>query len=234
MSIHPPQQQQRDPHGTMRPEGAGLRYRLLALVLTGAVVLAGCSGGGGSGGGSDDGEAAPAEPPPVAADVGFSIGSVRVESAGPPVELPAPVVEQVTGLVDAYVQRATVDPLMGRDTDGVTELFTPFAAAALEGPDRASLVDEGVGRATKDITAKTATVNLDGLADQAGNVVLVAATVALDVETATDEGPVRIARLGDLVLVPEGFEWKIGGYDLAVERETPTDEGPEASTEVSS
>lgn len=230
MSIHPPQQQQRDPDATMRPEGAGLRRRLLALAFSGVVVIAGCS----SGGGSDDRQAEPETTQPVTADVGVSVGSVSVESAGPPTELPAPVVDQITGLVDAYVQRATVDPLTGKDANAVSELFTPFAAATLEGPDRASLVDEGVGTATGDIAAKTATVNLNGLADQAGNVVLVAATLALDIETATDAGPLRIARLGELVLVPEGFDWKINSYDLAVERDTPADQPPEDSTEVSS
>ncbi len=230
MSIHPPQQQQCDSDGTMRLGGAGLRRRLLALALAGVVVVAGCSSGGG---GSDEREAQPEATQPVTADVGFSVGSVNVESAGPPTELPAPVVEQITALVDTYVQRATVDPLTGKDADAVSELFTPFAAATLEGPDRASLVDEGIGPATKDIAAKTATVNLDGLADRAGNVVLVAATLALDIETATDAGPLRIARLGELVLVPEGFDWKIGSYDLAVERDTPADPSADDSAEVS-
>ncbi len=171
----------------------------------------------------------------MAADVRFSVGSVSVESAGPPAEVPAAVVEQITERLETYVERATVDPLTGKDADAVAELFTPFAAATLEGPDRASLVDEGIGRATQDIATKTATVNLSGLADQTGNLVLVAATLALDIETATDDGPLRIARLGELVFVPEGFEWKISGYDLAVERETPTsDDAPADSTQVSS
>lgn len=236
MSIHPPQQQQRDPRLAMRLEGARLPRRSLAVVLpaalTAVLALGGCSGGGGT---EDAAEPRDEAPPEVTADVRVAVGTVNVESAGPPAEIPPAVVDQVTDLVRTYVQRATIDPLTGKDADGVAELFTPFTAATLEGPDGASLVDEGLGRATRDITANTATVNLDGLADGAGNLVLLAASVALDLETATEDGPLRISRLGELVLVPDGFEWKIDSYDLAVERDTPAgDLAPDGSTEVSS
>ncbi|MCZ7529883.1 MAG: hypothetical protein M5U31_05795 [Acidimicrobiia bacterium] len=210
-----------------RPPRRTLR-RAASVALGSLLLLASCGGGGG---GDDD--AAPStdpEPEPVA-DVEVTINEVSVSSAGEKTEMPPGVVEAVRAQLDAYVQQATVNPLLGGDSADLAALFTPFAATRLEGPDRASLVDADLGPATGDVVANSAAANLTGLADGSGKIVLVAATLVLDVETETDEGPVHITRLGDLVLVPDGFDWKIDGFDLNVQREVPGDEATDTATD---
>ncbi len=197
--------------------------RRAASVALGSLLLLTSCGGGGSGGGDDAAPSTDPEPEPVV-DVEVTINEVSVSSAGEKTEMSPGVVEAVRTQLDAYVQQATVAPLLGGDSADLAALFTPFAATRLEGPDRASLVDADLGPATGDVVANSAAANLTGLADGSGKIVLVAATLVLDVETETDEGPVHITRLGDFVLVPDGFDWKIDGFDLNVQREVPGDE----------
>ena len=59
---------------------------------------------------------------------------------------------------------------------------------------------------------------LSGLADANGNVVVVTAGLTTTTKTKTAKGAVKILRRGELVLSPDGDTWKIGGYDLLVDR----------------
>lgn len=229
MGIHHSPRQARDASSPMRL-GRAARVGLappIALLL----VLAGCSGGGGS---DDDAQPEVASARTPDSEVTVQLGGVNVESAGPPVEIDPQDAEVLRARVARYVELATVAPLSGRETTGLEELFTSDTGLTLLGSDRASLVDEGLGTAATPISTSMATVGLQGLADQQGALVLVVATLALDVETTTEEGPLRISRLGDLVFVPDGGAWKINGYDLTVERSAPGATGADRSSEVSS
>ncbi len=215
MGIHESQSSPCDSETSMWSRSPWVR--VVAVLGAAALgLLAACSGGGES---DDAAVSEETVEKTVEADVDLTLGEVTVASAGPAVEMPPQIVERIETLVAAYVERATVIPLQTGEAGDLSELFTPFAAVSLDGPDHDSLVDDGVGQATADITASAARLNLNGLADQSGNVVLVAASLVLSLETETEEGPLQIVRLGDLVFVPAGFDWKISSYDMHVQRD---------------
>ncbi|MCZ7528181.1 MAG: hypothetical protein M5U14_18515 [Acidimicrobiia bacterium] len=114
-----------------------------------------------------------------------------------------------------------MEPLTGGEVGDLTALFAEPAATRLTGPDRATLVDEGLPLASGDVTATTATATLTALADQAGTVVLVAAGLALEVEAEVEGGTLVVRRGGELVLAPTSEGWRIAGYDMAVQRDGP-------------
>ncbi len=184
----------------------GWKLAVGALVL---VVAAGCSGGG------DDTEAKSA---PVDEAVSVTPGAVTVSSAGPQVGLDDAVRDQMIETVKQYVQVATIDPIRSGHVAKVAPLFTAAAAARAEGVDRAVLVDEGLPRATSDITATAVPVPITVLADQSGALLLASAGLDLTVATKTADGPVEIHRVGSLTFAPDAGTWKVAGFDLSVSR----------------
>lgn len=217
MEIHPFSHASCDPDPSMRHRSVLPPLATLAVALL--VALSACGGGG-----SDDGApASTTTAPEPASDVEVTINAVTVDSAGASKEMAPGVVEAIRTQLDAYVQQATVAPLLGQESPELASLFTPFAATRLDGPDRESLVDAGIGTATHDLTANGAAANLTGLADKDGKIVVVAASLFVDVETQTDAGPVRITRSGEVVLVPDGLTWLIDSFDLSVQRDVPGD-----------
>ena len=70
---------------------------------------------------------------------------------------------------------------------------------------------------------------MNALSDGSGAFVL--ATVGSDVEitAGTDDGDLRIHRITELTLVPEGVAWKIAGFDVIVDRQGPGVKQPTAT-----
>ncbi|MEZ5171672.1 MAG: hypothetical protein R3A49_13150 [Acidimicrobiia bacterium] len=218
-----------------------MRHRLLlrhvaTLAIALLTVVTACGGGSDEGAGDTTSTAAPRPE----SDVEVIVNEVAVDSAGTATDMAPGVVEAIRSRLDAYVQQAMVAPLLGEEPTELAGLFTPFAATRLDGPDRESLIDAGIGPATADLMSNGAAANLTGLADKDGRIVVVAASLFVDIETQVEDGPVHITRSGEVVLVPEGFDWKIDSFDLAVQREVPggepTDAGgePGGSTEEAS
>ena len=186
----------------------GWKVVLGALVI---VVAAGCGGRSG-----DDSEATPSAP--VDEAIAVTPGAVTVATAGPQVGLDDAVRDQLIETVKQYVQVATVDPIRSGRVAKVAALFTAAAAARAEGVDRAVVVDEGLPRATSNITATAVPVPITVLADQSGALVLASAGLDLTIATKTVDGPVEIHRVGSLTFAPEAGTWKVAGFDLAVSR----------------
>jgi len=127
--------------------------------------------------------------------------------------------EDVLRIVELYVQRAMVDPLV--TSAKATQLDTLFSATSVKaalGPDRPLLVDEGLPRIMHPPSAR-ANVRLLGFRGPDGKVALVGAKVRLRVKGQTADGrTVDVVRAGELSLVPEGH-WRIESYDLDVDRQ---------------
>jgi hypothetical protein len=185
------------------------RRRGLAVAVALAVGLSACSGGSGKG----------AKKPSGPATLELKAGTVSVDSAGSPAAIPNSARDQIVTTVNHYVTQGILEPIeTGKPVGDLSPLFTADALARLGGPDRAVLLDEQLPKPTGRVTASASPVDLVGLADAAGTVVFVSARLGVDIGAKSATGPVRVQRLGDLVLAPAAGGWRIFGYDLGVSR----------------
>jgi hypothetical protein len=184
------------------------------LVLLGLLVVAlvGCSGGSDS----------KAKSGPVASPKGSSLeltsGGVQVESTGAPATLSAADRAAIVNTVRRYVIAATIDPFHGKKIGDLTPLFTPPAAAALNGLDRVAALDEGVPKATGLVKVKAQPMILTALSDPMGGINLVGTSLYIDASATANEGPVRVKRSGELVLSRDAGTWKIASFKLVADR----------------
>jgi hypothetical protein len=183
-----------------------------------AATLAGCSGGGGSEASSTNSTGAPA----AKTKVSVPVGEVVADSAGPPAQFTPEQSQAVMKVVTDYVTLATVAPLRtAKPAPYLAGIFDGPALAAVTGPDRAVLLDEGLPKVTGNLNVNGQPVRIVALADQGGGIVLATATLDLDIQ---GDGkalgtPLRILRKGDLVLAPDARGvWKVTGYNFAVGR----------------
>jgi hypothetical protein len=189
--------------------GALIFVAVLALVL---VNLAGS--------GSSKAE----KPKHVANSVGLvlEIGAVNVQSAGPPARITSSVSQAVLDSSQSYVDDAILAPLeKGHLDQGYARIFDPGVRRAATGKDRAALTEVRTGSLKAPVKATATKVRLDGMGDQTGKLVLVAATFGVDVNAKGSGGPVKIQRLAELTFAPQGGRWVVTAYRVGVKRTTP-------------
>jgi hypothetical protein len=189
-----------------------LRRRAWCAAVAVGLVAAGCSSGGST-------KSAPSTTTRPDTRVEATAGLVGVATAGPPVELNAADRDAVVAAVGDYVQAATIDPLEGKQAPDLADQFAATSVGVLQGAERDALVDTDVPPATGRVTATIEPVNLRGLADRAGAVDLVGATVDVTVRATAADGPITIHRTGELMFTRETGTWKILGFKLAVTRD---------------
>jgi len=185
---------------------------VLALLVGAGFVFFG--GGGSGGGGSADKLSI--------GDVELAVGEVRNENAGPPAQLPVEIQDQVMTTVGTYIEGALIDVV--RDGEPARDLATVFdagAATRLDGPDRATLLEEGLTELTGDFTPSVQPVILTGLSDGSGAFVLVSAAFTYEARAKVEQGAVKITRVTELTMVPDAGSWKITGYDVVLTRDGP-------------
>lgn len=188
----------------------GRPHRALAATVALVAVLAACSGDGSA-------PAAPGSPPRTTA-VHATIGTVKVVSARPLVELSEADRAAVLAAVEEYVHDATIAPITGVRSRDLTELLAPMAAAGATGADGDALADAGAPRAVGRVDATLQPVDMTALGDENGAIDLVGTTLDLVVSARAATGKFSIHRRGELMFVRDGQEWKILGFTLAVER----------------
>lgn len=126
--------------------------------------------------------------------------------------------DRVVDVVERLLLATSAAPLaIGKTGGGFADLFTPDAGARAANADRSVLFDEGVPRFGA-LRPVAGTVDLRGLADFAGpEAALVVATFDWTVES-TERAGDRVQRRGELSLIPDGDDWRIGAYTIAVTR----------------
>ncbi|HEX2850845.1 MAG TPA: hypothetical protein VHN98_09840 [Acidimicrobiales bacterium] len=190
---------------------------LLALALVVGVATTSCSK-------HSRPKAAPAttttaKPPPttVPAPVHFTITETTTDGSDPPSD---DVVAKVNEALDRYVATAIVAPLSsGQPVADLSPAFTAAAVAQI-GADadlRATVLDEGMPPASREISASRATAVLEGVNDPGGTAI-VGARIGLTIHAAGPGLDVDIARDGELVFVPDGDAWKINVVHLQTQR----------------
>jgi hypothetical protein len=165
--------------------------------------------------------ATPASPKTKKPIAKITVGDVTIYKVGnAPDTIPDEVRAKILAAVSTYVNAATVKPLQTGVVDDASLGTTlgPAATFRAGGPDRATLVDEGIPKATGRIVVNTLPLKLTGLADGDGRIVVVTARLDSIARARTERGAITISRKGDLVFTPDGDTWKIDGYDLSVER----------------
>jgi hypothetical protein len=165
-------------------------------------------GGGGSGGSGSGGNATEGYGPFGPFEVG------RLDDASR---------TAVASVVEAYLVAASVLPLRNREEPDLRAVLTPAALGRLT-PQVLAVVADGADSGLprlEGVALTKADVGVDGIVGPDGGQV---ATATIDtVVTATTEGgsPVRIARRGNLVLVPGPSGWQIDELDVTVDRDLP-------------
>ena len=191
--------------------------RLAAIAVAFALAVSGCSGGDDDDDATDDTDTSSTE---------FERASVELEVTRAHLvsphqarrDLDAATRDAVTGVVEDLLLVTSATPLVeGKTGGGFADLFTADAGARAANTDRAAIFDEGVPR-FGELTTETATVAMTGLAGSMDPATeLVIATFRWDVRSA-ERPKDRIVREGQLHLVPDDGDWKIGAYTIVVTR----------------
>jgi hypothetical protein len=193
------------------PLGAGA----LALLL----LLTGCGGGGKHNSGASTTTA-----PKVAAikTSVLKVGSVDVETAGPPTPIPTKVGKTVLTNAQAYLDDALFAPL--KDGNVGAKYASHFDASlrpAATGHDRPTLTNAGVGKV--DGLKTTATpVLLSALDGTLGELMYVGTNFTVTEKGKTDAGNVSIVHNVELTFAPVGHDWLVIAYRVKTVRNLPT------------
>jgi hypothetical protein len=151
----------------------------------------------------------------------LKIGSVDVQTAGPPAHINSSARQAVLDASQSYVDDAILAPLSkGHLDEAYTRIFDRGVRRSASGPDRPALTEVRTGSLKAPLKATATPVHLDGMGDQTGKLVLVAATFLVDVSAKGSGGPVKIQRLSELTFAPEGGRWLVTAYRVGVTRTT--------------
>ncbi len=187
----------------------------VALIAIGVAVVT-------SGGGKDT------PPLDTSTSVQLALGELSVESVIPfdsvAANFPADASDAALAVVEAYVHEATVMPLRKTVVNDakLATIFDEAAVARLATTDRAVLFDEGLPKAIGKLTVSGGPVAFTALLDSSKAVVMVTATIDLDVAARAKKGTMTVKRTGTLVLSKQlDATWKITAWTLHVERGGP-------------
>jgi hypothetical protein len=200
--VPSPRTRSKKPRTALIVGGSIVAIAILALVIANLVM-------------SDDGGTKPANVE-NSAGLTLELGDVEVQSAGPPATISKSVQQSVLDASQSYVDDAILAPLeKGKLDRGYEKLFDSGVRQSATGRDQATVTEARTG-SVKPVKATATKVRLDGLGDQTGKVVLVAATFGVDV---SGKG-VKIERLTELTFADEDGKWVVTAYRVGVQRST--------------
>ncbi len=181
----------------------------VALLVSAALVLTACSGDP-EGEEGPNGTGGPAESPGLVTEA--SLGSVTGELGEAD---QAALVEQATGLVEAYTDWAFLSGDYPRtEWSFPAPGFTKRANRRLEQLDLTLATNADIGVGIDTVTPISREVVVDVLAPK-GEPAGVTARFTLEFGTDGDAGPSAVRVTGRLILVDSGTGWQIVGYYLA-------------------
>jgi hypothetical protein len=199
---------------------------LISRALLAAALLGACSSGDTK---SDDtttvaSNAAIATTTTTAAtiEVAVELGNTKVVGAGAPHADPPPMKKKVSAeIIDAvatYVRAAFIAPLEGRPSNLAGLLGMGATARLAKGEhDRGVLTNEGLP-AVQHAELSLPPIDLVGLTEGFGTMPIVSAKIELTAVLLTDDGPLTVTHLGELVLAKDKG-WKVVGYEMVVVRD---------------
>jgi hypothetical protein len=200
--VPSPRTRSKKPRTALIVGGSIVAIAILALVISNLVM-------------SDDDDTKPAKVE-NSAGLTLELGDVEVQSAGPPATISKAVQQSVLDASQSYVDDAILAPLEDGKLDrNYAKLFDSDVRQSATGRDQGTVTEARTG-SVKPVKATATKVRLDGLGDQTGQVVLVAATFGVDV---SGKG-VKIKRLTELTFAHEQGKWVVTAYRVGVQRST--------------
>lgn len=181
----------------------GIVFRRTVFLAIVVLAIAGCRGASKSG-------SASLKDPQV---------TVAVQSAGAETTVSQETQASVVSTISDYVQNGMLDPIRtGNDAEDLTNYFTPDALTRVMGDDAEVMLDNGFASASGKITGEFSQFSLNALADTQATISLIGVELTLKISGPTSDGDITITREGNLVLSPDGDNWKIRGYSMSVQR----------------
>ena len=127
----------------------------------------------------------------------------------------------VQATLRGYFATAIVAPLRsGGPASDLSPFFTPVALERVAGPDRPTMVEEGLPPASRSITGEVTNVALGTVAGPDEVTAVVTARIDLRLHAVGPALDVDIVRQGELVLVLDGETWKIDGFQVRTSRDS--------------
>jgi hypothetical protein len=198
--------------------------RRTALLIGAAVVLVAVvalilANTGSSGSDHNPGRASPgSSATTTTTTLVLEIGPVSVQSAGPPAGVRHTAQLALMRATQQYFADAIQAPLLhGKVDNDYAKIFDPGVRAPATGKDRPTLTERPT-RALHGVHMSASRVRLDGLADPAGKLTLVATTFTLRIEASAPTGPLVIRRNTELTFANEFGHWVVTAYRVNVQR----------------
>ena len=177
----------------------------------------------------DDGGSAPSKKS-VSGNVQLTLAGVQNANAGAPAQLSDDAANQIMTVVGQYVDRGLIAPVKtGKPPEAVSDLFDAGTQAAIQGPDKDVLFENGQPELTGDFMPAAEPVVITALSDGNGQFVLATAAFAYRADVGVEGGTLNTARTIALTFTPDNG-WKITGYDVSLTRQGAQVEGSTTST----
>jgi hypothetical protein len=180
---------------------------------------------------SDDGGSSPSTKKSVSANVKLTLGGIQNANAGAPATLGDDAANQIMAAVGQYVDTGLIAPVKtGKPPTDVSGLFDAGTQAAIQGPDKDVLFENGQPKLTGDFKPTAEPVVITALSDGNGQFVLATAAFTYHADEGVEGGTLNTARTIALTFTPDNGAWKITGYDVSLTRQGAQVEGSTTST----
>jgi hypothetical protein len=166
----------------------------------------------------------------VSGNVQLTLAGIQNANAGAPAQLGDDAANQIMTAVGQYVDLGLIQPVKtGEPAKDLSGLFDAGTQAAIKGPDKDVLFENGQPERTGDFKPAAEPVIIVALSDDNGQFVLATAGFNYTSEVGVKGGTLKTARSISLTFTPENGQWKITGYDTSVIREGAEVDVPTAS-----
>ncbi len=177
-----------------------------------------------------DGGSSPSTKKSVSANVKLTLGGIQNANAGAPATLGDDAANQIMAAVGQYVDTGLVAPVKtGKPPTDVSGLFDAGTQAAIQGPDKDVLFENGQPKLTGDFKPAAEPVVITALSDGNGQFVLATAAFTYRADEGVEGGTLNTARTIALTFTPDNG-WKITGYDVTLTRQGAQVEGSTTGT----
>jgi len=177
----------------------------------------------------DDGGSSPRKKS-VSANVQLTLGGIQNANAGAPATFGDDAANQIMAAVGQYVDTGLVAPVKtGKPPTDVSGLFDAGTQAAIQGPDKDVLFENGQPKLTGDFKPAAEPVVITALSDGNGQFVLATAAFTYRADEGVEGGTLNTARTIALTFTPDNG-WKITGYDVTLTRQGAQVEGSTTGT----
>ena len=179
---------------------------------------------------SDGGSGSSPSKKSVSANVKLTLAGIQNANAGAPATLGDDAANQIMAAVGQYVDKGLVAPVKtGKPPTDVSGLFDAGTQAAIQGPDKDVLFENGQPKLTGDFKPAAEPVVITALSDGNGQFVLATAAFTYRADEGVEGGTLNTARTIALTFTPDNG-WKITGYDVTLTRQGAQVEGSTTGT----